>query len=100
MKRTDVKSERKWYADPAGGVLVGTGALGIAIGAALIPIANRQARSARDEFLHQEFDDRYRSARRARAAGISVLAVGGALVLGGIIRYAIVASRDRRGASR
>jgi hypothetical protein len=79
----------KWWRDPAGGVLLGTG-LGVSvIGATLYGVSFSRAGDQRGE-TETEFEARRDSVRNLSAAGISLLAVGGAILVGAIVRYALV----------
>jgi hypothetical protein len=79
----------QWWRDPAGGVLLGSGLAVAVTGAALYGVSFSRARDGVGE-SEMQFEDRRQSVRNFSAAGISLLAVGGALVLGAVIRYAVV----------
>jgi tetratricopeptide (TPR) repeat protein len=83
---------RRWYRDWIGGLLVGVGVGGIAVGGALFGHGNSVIGSAQQDLYHH---DLARSALPERTAGIVVLAAGGTLVLGGVIRYALRARSPR-----
>ncbi len=87
---------RKWYRDPLGGALFGTGMVTVATGAVLAGVARLEqsrADSASDLPTFSRHDDRAVTLSRV---SVPVLAVGGALVVGAVIRYAIVARKQRR----
>jgi hypothetical protein len=79
----------RWWRDPAGGVLLGGGLAVAVTGAALYGVSFSRANDGVGE-SEMQFEDRRQSVRNSSAAGISLLAVGGALVLGAVIRYAVV----------
>ena len=76
---------RRWYRDWLGGTLGGIGLAGIAVGAGLFAQANGTIGDSQLDIDHYA---RAKDAVPQRTAGVVVLAVGGALVLGSIIRYA------------
>lgn len=91
-------SPRAWYRDPAGGVLVATGGVSTIIGASVLGLAlsrDRKAAGADTEGSYVAEKDAVRTPHRA---GIAVLSVGGALLVAGIVRWAVVASRAKQGA--
>ncbi len=90
VPQTQTSTRPKWWRDPAGGVLLGTGLGAAAIGGALFGVSYSRA-SDRSGETETEYEDRRRSVRSLSAAGITLLSVGGALVVGSIIRYAVVA---------
>jgi hypothetical protein len=79
----------KWWRDPAGGALLGTGLAATAVGATLYGLSFARARDQPGE-TEMAFEDRRQSVRSFSAAGITLLAVGGALLVGAIVRYAVV----------
>lgn len=86
--------EPRWYADPLGGALLG-GGLGVAvIGGGLYGAGFVRARDPIDE-TETEHDLRTRRVRGLSAAGVTLLATGGALIIAGVVRYAVVARRGR-----
>lgn len=87
---------RRWYADPAGGVVTITGVAGIGVGAALLVQGQAQQHEARSTSSLETFENAKRSAQRFHAAGIATTAVGAALLVGGVIRYVVVARRPER----
>lgn len=87
---------RRWWRDPAGGALVGTGGLAVVVGGGLLigsEVARQAAENAPDLATH---DEQARRAETLQPAGIITASVGGALVLAGIIRYSVLARRSRR----
>ena len=85
---------RPWWRDPAGGVLVGTGAAGIVAGAVLVGLAHRDIDRAASAGDDRSYDERIDRAHRLEIAGGTVLAVGSALVVGGVVRWLVVRSRN------
>ncbi|MBX7077640.1 MAG: hypothetical protein K1X88_00550 [Nannocystaceae bacterium] len=89
-----------WYRDPAGGALVGTGGLAVVIGASVLGFALARDRRAASAPTEGDYVDEKDAARAPARAGIAVLSVGGALVLAGVIRWAVLASRGERARAR
>lgn len=87
---------RRWYADPLGGALMAGGVVGLGVGIGLSAQSRADARAADDAASLQTFDDRAQRAIRLDRAGIATMAVGGALLVAGAVRYAVVGTRDRR----
>lgn len=92
----DAPPLRPWYADPLGTSLVATGTVGLAVGLGLVGGSRADARAAADATSLQAFDDRSRRAIALDRAGIGTIAIGSALLLGGVIRWAVVGTRPRR----
>lgn len=91
----DAGAPKPWYTDPAGGALVigGTVAAGVGLGLFVQARADVRAAEGADNLeQHERFGDR---SRKLGIAAATVLATGGALVLGGVIRYVIVGRRSR-----
>jgi tetratricopeptide (TPR) repeat protein len=84
---------RPWHRDPAGAALLGSGLVLSAIGGGLLGGSFARARD-RDE-TESAWESRGRSVRVLSTAGIVMLGVGGALVIAGVIRWAVVARRNR-----
>jgi tetratricopeptide (TPR) repeat protein len=85
-----------WVRDPWGGALVGIGVASLAVGGGLWGLAVSHRNAGRDTMSEAEFVDRDRAAYRSSVAGTTLLSVGATLVLGAVIRYAVVARRERR----
>ncbi len=95
----DREERDRWIEDPLGGVLLGVGVAGLAVGAGLSIAAgsvSRAAESADNETFYA--GDRQRS-RRLIAGGAVSFAVGGVLIVGAAARYAVVARRLRLAAA-
>lgn len=89
------KPRTPWYRDPAGGVLVATGGVSTVIGASVLGLALSRDRKASSADTEGGYVGEKDAARTPHRAGIVVLSVGGALLVAGIVRWAIVASRSR-----
>jgi hypothetical protein len=85
-----------WWTDPIGGALVGAGVVGLGVGAALLvsaSVADDDKLTAATYGEYKVLDDRAESRGRF---GVIATAVGGALVLGGIVRYALRGGDEQR----
>ena len=80
------RPRHRWYRDWVGGTLTGVGVVSVAAGAGLFAQANTVVGDASIDLEHY---DRAKDATVRRTAGLVVLGVGGALVLGGVLRYAL-----------
>ena len=85
--------KRPWHRDPAGAALLGSGLVFAAIGGGLLGGSFARARD-RDE-TESAWESRGRNVRVLSTAGIVLLGTGGALVIAGVIRWAILARRAR-----
>ncbi len=82
-----------WQRDVTGGVLLGSG-LAIAIaGSAVLGTSFVRARDRSS--TEQDHDDRRAQVRTLGSTGVALLITGGAVAIGGVIRYAIVSRRTR-----
>ncbi len=91
-----VRTRTPWYKDPLGDVLAAGGILALGAGAALWATADVDIRAANRAATLDEFTARGAGAEGRRIGGIVTVSVGGALLLGGIIRYvARPAARER-----
>ncbi len=86
---------KPWARDPAAIALVTTGLVGVGVGAALLIQGTRQRDAAENAGALAEFETEFRSARRIHTAGIVTTAVAAVLVVGGVIRFAVVGARAR-----
>lgn len=87
---------RPWYRDPAGGALVGVGAVTTAIGGGLLGIAlandgEATAAETEDGFIAAKDD-----AKARYSAGVALTSIGAALLVAGAIRWIVVAKRGTR----
>ncbi|MCH9685086.1 MAG: hypothetical protein K0V04_26855 [Deltaproteobacteria bacterium] len=87
---------RRWYADPLGGVLLGGGVVGVGTGVGLLVQARVDSRGSTNASTLPEYERRSDRAVVFNRAGIITLGVGGALIAGAIVRYAIVGRRQKR----
>lgn len=98
--KTDKQPKAKqWYKDPAGGVLTGLGIVGVGAGTALLIVATGNANSAPDAPSLADYNSQSDSALTQRNAGAGVLSVGGALLVAGVIRYVLVAKKNKASAT-
>lgn len=88
---------RAWYRDPAGGVLVATGGVSMVIGASVLGLALSRDRKAAGSDTEGSYVAEKDAVKAPHRAGIAVLSVGGALLVAGVVRWAVVATRSRRG---
>jgi tetratricopeptide (TPR) repeat protein len=90
--RASDRPARRWYQDPLGDVLVVTGVLGAAAGAALLGVAYGRRTGAQS---YAELEGAASEIRTFRIAGGATLGAGAALAIGGFIRWGVVARRGR-----
>ncbi|MCR9164242.1 MAG: tetratricopeptide repeat protein [bacterium] len=83
-----------WTRDAPGGVLLGSGVV-VAIGGAVV-LGIGAARTRDREESEAGFERREQSVRTLGAVGGSMVAAGAALLIGSIVRYAVVARRSNR----
>jgi tetratricopeptide (TPR) repeat protein len=81
----------RWYLDPIGDSLVAVGLVGTGAGVGLLVAA--QVEQGKDAASYEEFDDRQRKVRTFRIAGGVTAGIGGALLIGGIVRWILVGTR-------
>jgi tetratricopeptide (TPR) repeat protein len=86
------RAPRRWYQDPLGDVLVATGVLGAAAGAALLGVAYGRRTGAES---YGELEDAASGIRTLRIAGAATLGAGAALAIGGFVRWGVLARRSR-----
>lgn len=89
------RSNRRWYVDPTGDVLASIGIAGVAIGGGLVGAAMADAKSAPSQSTNDAYVARRERAIHRRDGGLAALSVGSALLLGGVIRWIVVAKRDK-----
>ncbi len=85
-----------WYRDPAGGVLVAIGGVSTIIGGSVLGISISRDKQASDAANEGGFVDRKDAARTQHSVGIAVLSIGGALLVAGVVRWAVVANKGER----
>lgn len=88
---------KAWYKDPVGGVLVGVGVVGVGVGAGLLGVAGSRAGKADEQDTYTGYLDERDGATKLRNGGAVALSIGGALVLGGVVRYLLVAKKAEKG---
>jgi tetratricopeptide (TPR) repeat protein len=93
----DAKPPPPWYRDPWGGALVGVGLAASITGGALVGVAYRKAAAADDAGDDRAFGEALDRAQRLERGGAIALSIGGALIIAGVVRWAIVGSARRRG---
>jgi tetratricopeptide (TPR) repeat protein len=81
---------RPWYRDSVGWTLTASGVAAIAAGGALVGVARARLDASNDSY--QSYADA-QTAPALWTGGIVALSVGGAILIGGIIRLAVVAAR-------
>lgn len=81
----------QWFRDPTGGVLVAIGGVSSVIGGSLLGFAVSRDRKAGGAATEGAYVDAKDAVKAPHRAGIAMLAAGGALLVGGIIRWAVVA---------
>lgn len=85
----------QWARDPLGGVLVGAGVLALGVGGGLYGQARADQRAALRADDVVTYGERIDRAYTLSRAGLSVMIAGGALVVGGVIRWVVLARRPR-----
>ncbi len=94
IDRPNDKQRKKWYTDPYAPILIGVGAVGVGIGGYYLAEASEE--NARQPEQYDEFAAKGERVRQLQVRGGVILGVGGALLLTGVIRYAILAAKGRR----
>lgn len=85
---------RPWHRDLAGGVLLGVGLATAATGGALLGVGAGRRNAALDADTESDFRSDLRGTNALQGTGVALLVTGGALVVGAIVRYAIVRRRS------
>lgn len=91
------KPAKRWYTDPYAPVLIGVGAVGVGVGGWYLSEASKE--NAKRPELYDEFAAKGDRVRELQIRGGVILGIGGALVLTGAIRYAVLGARGRRAAT-
>jgi hypothetical protein len=86
---------RPWWKDPWGGAFVGLGTASLATGAVLVGLAHRGADRAADAGDDRAYGDRLARAETFQIAGATVMSVGAAMLVGGAVRWIVLARRGR-----
>ncbi len=97
VKKDDEPKAKAWYKDPVGGVLVGVGVVGVGVGAGLMGVGASTAGKAADEEMHTDYLAARDKATGLRNGGAIALSIGGALLVGGVVRYVLVAKKAKQG---
>lgn len=79
-----------------GATLLGVGAVGLIAGGTMLGLATGRAKAMDDATTNTRYLELRQQALKLHTAGIAVLAVGGALVVGGIVQLAIVGAKRRK----
>jgi tetratricopeptide (TPR) repeat protein len=89
---------RVWWADPLGTTLVAVGGAAVIAGVGLGIGSGRQTRLAREATVEEDYILHADRSESLRIAAIVTAAVGGALLVGGVVRWALLArgARTRR----
>ena len=87
---------RPWHRDPAGGALLGVGAVVTVAGASTWIAAAVMASNASERPSAADYRERIGTAQTAERVGIGVFAGGAALLVAAVVRYAVVATRASR----
>jgi tetratricopeptide (TPR) repeat protein len=90
------KPARRPAADPLAHALTWPGLALALAGAALLGDAHRRVDRSDDAGSEPAFDDLVRPAPKMAQAGIALLSIGGALVLSGVVRFAVLRARAGR----
>jgi tetratricopeptide (TPR) repeat protein len=97
------RDREHWIRDGLGTSLFAVGVVGTGVGTGLLvasALRQRQLDADIDDMTvnYGEFDERRRGIRNLRIAGGAVVGVGAALLVGGIVRWAVVGSRKKASA--
>jgi hypothetical protein len=84
-----VYRDKPFYTDVLGGVLVGGGLAGIGVGATFWVMSNKRRDEADAAPTLADWERAIDKGKQQRTIGVIGLAAGGALLLGGVLRYAI-----------
>ncbi|MGH1347243.1 MAG: tetratricopeptide repeat protein [Nannocystales bacterium] len=87
--------QRRWFQDPWGGVLSGTGLVTAGVGVGLLVGARSIARRVDLEPTEGAFSREVDRGRSYERVGFTLTGVGAALLVGGVLRYVVVSRRHR-----
>lgn len=85
---------RPWHRDPAAGVLLGIGSAVLVGGVTMYAVAAARIQSPERAANFGDYEQRVDAARPVGFAGIGLASAGAILVIGAIVRYAVVRKRD------
>jgi hypothetical protein len=88
-----------WARDPLGGALVGAGVAVLGVGAGLYGRARADERAAMEATDVVTYGDRIDRAYTLSRVGPALMITGGALMVGGVVRWVVLAARPKRGAA-
>ncbi len=86
---------RPWYRDPAGDALVAVGLATSIAGGVVLGLGMREGNTGGDATDDRAFGEAIDRAETRTLAGGITLGVGGAILLGGIVRWVVVERRNR-----
>ncbi len=87
---------KPWWKDGLGLGLVTGGGVTMVVGGGLFGLVAADRRASQGSDDHAEFGRRVRRAERASVAGVTLLSIGAALFVAGVVRLAVVQSKARR----
>jgi tetratricopeptide (TPR) repeat protein len=90
----DDEAPRPWWKDPIGGALLGTGVIGLGVGATFWVLSSSAESDAKAAEDYQGYEENIGKAQTRRKIAIGSLAGGGLLVAGGIFRYLMLPKSD------
>ncbi len=88
------RQKKHWSRDPLAASLTGVGIAAVGAGVGVLVAGIVEKKKASDTY--GEFDDRQARARNMQIAGGVVLGVGAAVLVGGIVRFAILGARAKK----
>jgi hypothetical protein len=93
------KPKRRWFTDWRGGALTASGLAVLAIGAITLPLGNGNISNLNQANSYDSYSrglDGLSSAQAEQRVGVAFLAIGGALTMAGVLRYALVARASKK----
>ncbi len=91
------RKTKHWYADPYAPVMAGLGIVGLGVGGYFLGQASKENKEQPDRY--DEFEAKADRVQALRIRGGVITGIGGALFLGGVIRYAVLGVRERKAVS-
>jgi len=92
----DPPAVRAWYRDPLGDALVGVGVVAAAAGGAMIGVAYRDANAADGASDDRAFGQQLDRAQTLERAGAITIGVGAAVLVAGVVRWAVIGAKSKR----